>query len=368
MAPSSDQSFRQTLDQVYAVATDASAFGDLSSVMAKFMQAANGVVFLSRDGVPVELSATTSAQAQQEYLAYYGQIDIWKPGTFEVPPFVVTRSRERISDEVVLRSEFYRDYARHLDMWHPIGLTCPVDSSTAFTVGVNRTRAGGAFDTSEEARLVEFTRHLQRALQLRRQFQQLQLRAHAGYAALDRLAFGALVVDASANVVFANAAAEELERSAAGLTLAGKRLGCAVLAQARDLRHLVHATANGGSGGALRITDASGAGSLLALVSPMPSRLTASGDGGALVLVALRQAKNGAVLAETVVAQLFGLSRSEAQVVRAVVKGASIEEIARERGVKITTIKTQLEAAYRKTDTENQRDLIRLLSRIPQLR
>ena len=85
------------------------------------------------------------------------------------------------------------------------------------------------------------------------------------------------------------------------------------------------------------------------------------------VLVAIRRENDSPVFTESMVAQLFGLSPAEAQVACALAAGANLEEIALQRGVKMTTIKTQIQAVFRKTGTESQHDLTRLLGILPQL-
>jgi len=61
------------------------------------------------------------------------------------------------------------------------------------------------------------------------------------------------------------------------------------------------------------------------------------------------------------------LSRSEAQVACAVLAGGTLDEIAARRGVKITTIKTQIEARFARPAPKIQRDLVRLIGRLPQV-
>jgi len=248
---------------------------------------------------------TSSREAQQDYFDHYGKIDIWTPPAHEAQPFTLMRSQERVSDDAVLNSEFYQDYARHLDMWHPMGVNCMLAPGQVLTAGVNRNRSGRVFSDEEEAQLVELMRHIQRALQMRRRFQGVEVRAQAGFAALDALAFAAVVVDAGGCVAFANAKAEELDRSGAGLTLGGGRIGCAVPRQARDFADLIRTAASGGVGGAMRITDRSGETALLALVAPMPSRLSDSQNGDGLALVALRRERDNPAFAETIVSQLL---------------------------------------------------------------
>ena len=359
--------FHETLDRIYDAAFDRSAFTNLASVVADSMQATNGVVIIADGGLPIDLSVTSSSQAQQDYFNHYGKIDIWTPPTHEARPFTLIRSQDRISDDAVLNSEFYRDYARHLDMWHPMGVNCILAPGQILTAGVNRTRSGRVFSDEEEAQLVELMRHIQRALQMRRRFEGVEVRAQAGFAVLDALAFAAIVVDSGGRVAFANAKAEELNRSGAGLTLGGGRIGCAVPRQARQFEDLIRTAASGGVGGAMRIADSFGETALLALVAPMPKRLSESQNDGGLALVAIRRESDNPAFVETIVSQLFGLSRSEAQVACAVLAGGTLDEIAARRGVKVTTIKTQIEAAFRKTGTENQRDLVRLIGRLPQV-
>jgi DNA-binding CsgD family transcriptional regulator len=202
---------------------------------------------------------------------------------------------------------------------------------------------------------------------MRRNFQGVETRTQAGFATLDKLSFAAVVVDGNGRIVFANAKAEDFNRARAGLTLCGGRIGCVVPRQAVEFIKLIRGAARGEPGGAIRLTDAAGAAGLLTVVSPMPRRLRESPDGIGLALVAASREKDSPVFLETIVAQLFGLSRSEAQVTCAVVAGATLEEIAARRGVKISTVKTQIEASFRKTGAENQRDLVRLVGKLPQL-
>lgn len=58
---------------------------------------------------------------------------------------------------------------------------------------------------------------------------------------------------------------------------------------------------------------------------------------------------------------LFDLTPAEARVARALAAGSSIAEIARRSGLSPGTVRVQLKAVFRKTDTRRQVDLVRLL-------
>ena len=58
---------------------------------------------------------------------------------------------------------------------------------------------------------------------------------------------------------------------------------------------------------------------------------------------------------------LFDLTPAEARVARALAEGTSVAEIARRSGLSPGTVRVQLKAVFRKTDTRRQVDLVRLL-------
>ena len=65
---------------------------------------------------------------------------------------------------------------------------------------------------------------------------------------------------------------------------------------------------------------------------------------------------------------LFGLTAAEARLARGLCQGDSLEEYAKDQGVCLTTVKTQLRAVLAKTGTERQGALIRLIAAIPVIR
>lgn len=65
---------------------------------------------------------------------------------------------------------------------------------------------------------------------------------------------------------------------------------------------------------------------------------------------------------EAELAELFGLSSAEARLAIALVQGKKLAEIAAEAGVKMTTLRTQLQSIFRKVGVERQADLLLTLS------
>jgi DNA-binding CsgD family transcriptional regulator len=59
--------------------------------------------------------------------------------------------------------------------------------------------------------------------------------------------------------------------------------------------------------------------------------------------------------------EMFSLTRAEARVASRLVSGLSVQEVAKEFGVGVTTVRSQLKALFEKTGTRRQAELVRLL-------
>jgi len=64
----------------------------------------------------------------------------------------------------------------------------------------------------------------------------------------------------------------------------------------------------------------------------------------------------------------FQLSAAEARLARAICHGDSVEEYARDQGLRLPTVRTQLSSIFNKTGTERQVSLVRLIAGIPVVR
>jgi DNA-binding CsgD family transcriptional regulator len=74
-----------------------------------------------------------------------------------------------------------------------------------------------------------------------------------------------------------------------------------------------------------------------------------------------------ALPSEELLGALFGLTRAEARLARGVLTGCTAGEYARQVGVRMATIRTQLHSIFIKTGVTRQAELVALLSRVPAL-
>lgn len=333
--------------------------------------ATGGAELLCHAGIPEEAVAA--------YAGHYRAHDLWtqraaallrRPGA---RPSVLT-SGGLVPDGEFLRSEFWNGFGRHYGLRYVVGTVVPLGEAGAMPLGLHRPAGAEPFGDAERKLVEAAVPHLRRALHLRHRLTIAAPGQSPGLAALDGLPNGVLVVDAELRVVLANVAAEAMARSGLGFRFrqsAGRPQTQIVPCQRADAAPLAALVASaairGEAGGAIRLTAEDGAGAVAAMVSPLPARMAESAlhvggrvPGRALIL--LRELAAPTAPRATLLRELFGLTAAEAEVARALAGGATKAEVAGARGLRETTVRTQVRAILAKTGAANLRDLERMLA------
>ncbi len=181
-------------------------------------------------------------------------------------------------------------------------------------------------------------------------------------------AIGLLVVDEWGHVSFANALAREATGAPGELAIVGDRV-CArsprvtrLLAEA--LRQAVQSTPR-----ATRIPAPGGPGVADIYVTPLATARGFARDMRRLALLLVgRRDQPDAVPSENDVRQLFDLTPAESSVALQLCSGLPPKEIARNLGVSVATVRSQVSSLLTKTGTRRQVELVRLMSLLPRSR
>lgn len=177
-------------------------------------------------------------------------------------------------------------------------------------------------------------------------------------AILDHLAIPILIADRNAVVEYANQTAQGVaggETSAIDDILQGPSKD-----NASRLRAVITDTCVHGVGHAITMGQEQPR-SIVAITIPFQGE-PASGDGRAMVLLC-----NGVELSDVLLGslrELFKLSTAQAEIAIALGSGANINEVARERGVKRNTLRSQLASIMERTGTHRQAELVALIAKI----
>jgi len=374
-------------DLVYDAASGGATWASVGQGLERLVDARSASLMagdVSTGTVEILYHAEIPAAAVTAYQQHYRSVDLWtnraaravaRSSPDQVPK--VWTSGHLVPDREYLHSEFYNDFGRPLGLRYVVGTVAPLGAAGVMPLGLHRPDGAQPFDQHDARRVQSVLPHLRRALQLRHQLRPSQAMTSIAHAALDGLSFGAVVVDADGQVLLANLAAEAIAASHDCIQLVRARgaahglrftLAACHTDESARLLELIRATAVcGASGGALRVWNSARTAAVAAFVSPLPGRLAGaeSGSSGrvpgrALVLLKDISAARVPPSAE-VLRELFGLTSREAEVARALYGGVTKEAVAAARGLRPSTIKTQIEAILTKTGTANLRDLERLL-------
>lgn len=180
-------------------------------------------------------------------------------------------------------------------------------------------------------------------------------------AILDHLSLAILLVDRNFAVHYANAAA----RCGTGKDSARTVLEHTVCSSNHEAMRLRSAVADTCAKGTRRAVIVKGdlSNPILAMTVPFPG--STQNSHRALILI-----RDGIRVRGTLVSylrSLFNLSLAEAEVAIAFGGGAAIDDVARERGVKRNTLRSQLASIMARTGTHRQGELAALVTRIDTL-
>ncbi len=378
----------EAVDLIYAAALDEGAsWQDLGGKLMTLFEAQRATLWLA-DGVgtPGNLLMHHDSYDEQ-YASRYVLLDPYRAAAREVSVEETVRRQgdvrlghEIIPDASYVKSEFYAEFGRNSSRRYLIGGL--INVSKVIPLGLHRDAASRPFDEEDKRTLSQLLPHLQRGLQMRARLAPTTSSLATG--ALDALPVGVIVVDREMRVLYSNAEAVALlSDSQSGLSSARPRPGpvsgaCRLFASHPDddaqLCRLVGAASRGGAGGGMQIharPDASPGDSavLSALVCPALRHLSSSTQsnpgtsvihGAATVLT--RHLLRPSSPPVRLLIDLFGLTRSEAEVAVALAGGVTAENVARTRRVSLDTVRSQIRTLLRKTGAVGLRDFERIIA------
>ena len=246
-----------------------------------------------------------------------------------------------------------------------MGTTLLTEGSISTVVSVSRPYADGAFDATQIQLFAAVIPHLQRAVQLRLRLAALDGPPTSSAEMLNRLPQAVLLVDAQAQIIFANQFAERMLGARDGLSLDSDGLKAETLDDTRLLRKAIANCAArtdelGGAGGHLRLSRNERA-PLTMLVVPHRTKVTWIDVLRPTAILFITDPEQTVVGRGEWLRQDFGLTRAEAAFAAEICKGDGLQATAGRLGVSLTTVRTHLAHVFDKTGTRRQAELVRLM-------
>lgn len=315
-------------------------------------------------------------------------MEYWATKSMHEDPFVkaaVTRglmvegtavnSADLVPHEVLVQTPFYKELWAPVDIEH---MCCGVVFDATDThklptaVSLLRGSSDPPFRDEHPELLRRLLAHLARAMGVMFHLRDRELKLAASLAALDRLTSSIILLDADRTVQFTNEAAKRLLRDTDTIECSvdqhlrlHKRLARFERTFADTLdaafRPLTHDTEQPFSE-ALLLPGKDGQPQCVVHVAPL-------GSSGAFVpmantaraIVFIYDVRQASSVPESLLCKLFAMTPAEARAALQLTHGGSMNAMASRLGVSVNTFKTQLKAAYLKSGTHRQSDLLKLL-------
>lgn len=362
--------------KVYDYSTTCADWSGAQSALYKLFGANHGTLRIDRlDGSSVNLF-NPFAQFETLYAEKYQLIDpvrcaanrlyLNMPSTFQA--YTAT---DLVAETAYSRSQFYREFAVEHGQNHM--LLAPVGDKEKTIVSFFRD--GLPFAETDKQLLIGLLPHLQRAVQINRQFQQQQLEAAVGMATIESLSASAVVIDVNLNVLLANNAVLSMvstRKHPISFTNPNRptKIGKTVLSlndrvASLKLNVLVKDASTGGSGGSMRVEyldESETQRQLAILVSPNPTQIAGLFGVQNTVVIFFRDLSEIKLPSDDLLCALFNLTKTEAAVGLALLGGNSAETVSRIRNVSLETIRSQIRVILRKAGANNLRDFERIVS------
>lgn len=366
-----DDRDHQLIERIYDAALRPEAWQGVVLRVSEFFGGSAVLLGFVRPG-ELSFGARFSVGLRAEYLdSYLEHLSNDVPGSTRITRRLVDRFGP-IANASALDPRSTRFYAEWLKpqglaaIW-PVGHTLVDESGEPVgCFSVFRVEGQEPFGEEELASVAPFVPHFRRALQIHLALHGAKTVQHAMAEALDRLPTGALLLNRRREVVLRNRGADRIVSQDDGFRL-DRNGPCA--ADAREnaafqklIADAMESPRHGtlASAGFLSISRPSGRRPFAVMVAPLlaaPAGIVPD----AVVALFVSDPDAGRVSEAEVLTKLYALTHSEAELVRLLALGFSLEEAAAKRGVSVNTARSHLKHAFAKTGTSRQGELVRLV-------
>ena len=364
------ETFDELISLIYLATTDPPSWTEVLRIVSEGIQA--GPCAVQVHGIDLAPAMTVGAWGLKpdvqltHYEDYYAARNIWlMRGAHLLVPGAVLTGEEMCSEEEFLRSEYYNDFLRPLDVRYSIRAVLTAEPEPLSYLSAGRPHDAKPFGEPQKRKLAALVRHLTQAIRIQERLETLQARRRAVSGALERLPLAVYFLDARGRVVEMNLAGRKLVEAKEGLTLERGVLMAIDTRAEVQLQRMVFgaATAEIGRllprGGAFSLTRDGGRHPLSVMVAPtgVTGLFPASRLASVVVLVE-EPVRRGSVPFDAFTVN-YGLSPAEASLTARLVGGMTISQAAVAAGIRPSTARSHLKRIFVKTGARRQSDLVR---------
>lgn len=270
--------------------------------------------------------------------------------------------------EHFIKTRFYNEWIVPQGVAYAAGAVVLQEGAWLTLLIVQRAPTQPPFTRNEMDALNQLVPHLQRTIQMRQRFAELQLGQNFLAGGLDVLAMPTLLFDEFGAVAHYNRSAATLLNKQDNLRLDNGHLQAQDKETTRKLSLEISIAIRASRGednnlNSVVLLPRTGHLPLMLMIAPLQLSGPAPIHGAALLFVFDPEAAPSITV--DLVRRLFALSEAEAELAVALCCGKTLDDVAQQRGTSINTVKSQLKSIFLKTGTKRQPELVSLLLASP---
>lgn len=269
--------------------------------------------------------------------------------------------------ERIPQSRFFREWLEPQGVAYAAGAIVLREGAWCTQIILQRSPTQPPFSRSEIESLDLLMPHMQRAIQMRGRFAELQLGQDFLAGGLDLLAIPAMFFDENSHATHLNKRAKALLADNSSLRLENGHLVASDVDVSRKLNFEIASAIQASRGDTVTLNEVvllPRPKQLPLMLMVTPVRLHAGQTHGAAMVFAFDPAYAPSLTVDRV-RKLFGLTNAEAGLAVALCGGRTLDDISHERAVSLNTLRTQLKSIFAKTGTNRQTELVSLLLASP---
>jgi DNA-binding CsgD family transcriptional regulator len=308
-------------------------------------------------------------QVARDYQDSYFRFDEWTNSFSKDLAGAVLSGEQLWPREQKTRSIFYNEVLKPLDISCLVAVSIPVSPGNFDGLSLFRGHSEAEFSDECLGRFRQIVPHLKTALFTRRRLLELESRISDLETALDALNTALIIIDVAHRILFANRRAQRLLASNDGLAGFRGRLTTTSASNPATLRAALDRAVNVASGhGALQphaiVVSRTRKRPLQVVAVPCRSDAIQRPPGAA-AFVFISDPDQKPVIRSEILRALFRLTPAEIRLATALLQGLTLSDFGAQNQVSKETVRSQLKAAFSKTGTRRQSELITLLSKLP---
>jgi DNA-binding CsgD family transcriptional regulator len=216
----------------------------------------------------------------------------------------------------------------------------------------------------------ELLPHVGRAMTVHHRVTRAELEATMATGAIDRMAVGVVLLDATGMAVIVNREAQRLFAAQDGIGMVGRKLIAIDSNQTKRLSRLIrrvgcssdtHLPADTTGGATIRLKRLNGRLDYHVVVLPLPRRCQPENAAGAVAVLFVTDPERGQSPVDFLCGDLYGLTVAEVRLVTSLLENNGLTAAATDLGLSRNTVHSQLASVFQKTGTRSQSQLLRLI-------